>query len=209
MASPPSRGSSYAGQKRMKPVPANAGSSVERLVHRLDEAVSTEDIPRICEQVKQVLSEEIAGGQVRLSSGLLMPSKKDYARRLLHRDPEGRYTVVVMIWAPGQSTPIHDHGGRWCVECVYQGTIRVTSYALVGGTDAERIRFRLESEIMAGIGEAGALIPPYDYHVIRNMDDPTAITIHVYGGEMIGCHAFYPLDGGVYRREWCELRYTT
>ena len=87
----------------MKPVAANTNSSVERLVKRLDKAVSTEDIAGVCEQVKQVLSEQIAGGQVRLPSPLLEPSKKDYARRLLHRDPKGRYTVVVMIWAPALS----------------------------------------------------------------------------------------------------------
>ena len=36
--------------------------------------------------------------------------------------------------APGQGTPIHDHGGLWCVECVLQGRIEVRAYR---PTDAE------------------------------------------------------------------------
>ena len=70
------------------------------------------------------------------------------------------------------------------------------------------MRFRLEEEITAGVGEAGALIPPYDYHVIGNVDTTAAVTVHVYGDEMDGCHRFHPLGDELYRREWCELGYT-
>src|SRR5262245_54794772 len=41
-----------------------------------------------------------------------------YARHLLYRDPGDRYEVIVMAWAPGQKTPVHDHSGIWCVEGV-------------------------------------------------------------------------------------------
>ena len=33
-----------------------------------------------------------------------------------------------MVWQPGQQTPIHDHGGVWCVEGVYQGHMHITQY---------------------------------------------------------------------------------
>src|SRR2546427_163104 len=51
-----------------------------------------------------------------------------YARHLLFKDPQGRFAVVVMVWGRAQKTPVHDHGGVWCVEGVYQGRIRVTRY---------------------------------------------------------------------------------
>ena len=44
-----------------------------------------------------------------------------YARRLLHRNDRLGYTAVVMTWAPGQRTPLHDHAGIWCVEGVVEG----------------------------------------------------------------------------------------
>ena len=33
-----------------------------------------------------------------------------------------------MTWGPGQGTPVHDHGGLWCVEGVVEGQIAVTRY---------------------------------------------------------------------------------
>jgi len=34
-----------------------------------------------------------------------------------------------------------------------------------------------------------------------------AVTVHVYGGEMVSCSAFFP-EGGRYRRELRGLQYT-
>ena len=39
-----------------------------------------------------------------LPPALVVPRADSYARRLLHQDPAGRYTAVVMTWGPGQST---------------------------------------------------------------------------------------------------------
>ena len=126
----------------------------------------------------------------------------------MHRDPQGRYTVIVMVWGVDQGTPLHDHAGIWCVECVYRGRINVTSYSVRGG-DPETgvVQFEKETELLAGVGEAGALIPPFEYHVIRNPDATSSVTIHVYGGEMTYCHVFEPVEGG-HRRRFKELSYT-
>jgi predicted metal-dependent enzyme (double-stranded beta helix superfamily) len=132
-----------------------------------------------------------------------------YARRLLHRDPAGRYTLLVMVWDHGQGTHLHDHAGMWCCECVYGGRIRVTSFSIVGGDpEHDLVEFRLESVIHAGVGEAGALIPPFEYHVLENAGDAPAVTLHVYGGEMTHCHVFEPGDDGRFYRRYKELTYT-
>ena len=204
--------------------PIETHESLARLVRRLDEATAAGDVQRICEGVKDALVDAVVKGRLELPADFTRPVGPEdtvgYGRRLLHHDPEDRYTVVVMVWGSGQGTPIHDHAGKWCVECVYRGRIRVVSYELLGDASAEQVRFRREREVLAGIGEAGLLIPPFDYHVIENAHEATAVTIHVYGGEMVGCHAFHPqpalqpqpegLPGAssFYRREWCELTYT-
>ncbi len=184
-----------------------------RLIQRLDADTALPTVEEICEAVKQTLVEEIVDGELELPANLVQPVGEDYGRRLLHRHPEGRYAVVVMTWGAGQGTPIHDHAGKWCVECVYKGRIRVTSYDLVGGKDAEDsefVGFEMAGEVDAGKGAAGSLIPPFDYHVIRNPNHDTAVTIHVYGGEMDGCDVFSPIDGSDrYRRQWRKLSYTT
>lgn len=180
---------------------------VSDLIHHLDEAVATPDPRALCEDVKRTLTDAVGRGDLSLDPRFLEPTPDRYARRLLHRDPESRYTVVIMVWGKGQGTPLHDHAGMWCVECVYRGRIRVSSFDLVGDPKAARPRFRPESVVLAGVGEAGALIPPFEYHMIENPDAAPAVTIHVYGGEMTWSNAFYPVGDGTYRREARPLSY--
>jgi hypothetical protein len=84
----------------------------------------------------------------------------------------------------------------------------VRSFDVVGDPTAEVVQFHAADEVLAGVGEAGALIPPHEYHWIRNPDAEPAVTIHVYGGEMNHARVFLPLDGGGYRREQHALSYT-
>jgi len=185
-----------------------APAHVADLIRRLDEAVADPNDESCCGRVKRALIDVIEGGALSLPEPFLRPVPDRYARRLLHRDPAGRYTVIAMVWGQGQGTPLHDHAGIWCVECVYTGRIHVTSYAVRGGNpETGIVEFERQSEIVAGPGEAGALIPPFEYHVIANPDADTAVTIHVYGGEMTHCHVFVPADGG-FRRQYRALAYT-
>lgn len=181
---------------------------VADLIARLDRAVAANDVDQICRNVKAVLTDVVASGDSFVDTDLLRPAADRYARRLLHRDPAGRYSVVVMVWGVGQGTPLHDHAGSWCVECVYRGRIRVTSFDLEGGPAAEPLRFTPESVIFAGVGEAGHLIPPFEYHTIENAEAEPSVTLHVYAGELTWCNAFLPLEGGGYRRERRQLTYT-
>jgi predicted metal-dependent enzyme (double-stranded beta helix superfamily) len=183
-------------------------SKVNELIRRLDEAMEVSNDDVRCRHVKKVLMDVVGDGGEFLDPRFLKPMPDCYARRLIYRDPQNRYTALAMVWDRGQGTPLHDHAGTWCVECVYRGRIRVTSYSAQGG-DPERdlVRFEKESVVMAGVGEAGALIPPFEYHVLENAGDVPAVTIHVYGGEMTYCHIFEPTDGG-YVRKYKELRYT-
>lgn len=180
---------------------------VNDLIQCLDEAVAADCGNACCLKVKDVLEEVIASGQDFIAPEFLKPVPESYARRLLHRDPEGRYSVLVMVWDKGQGTPIHDHAGMWCCECVYRGRIEVVSYDRADAGSGDTAEFTEEQRIMAGVGEAGALIPPFDYHTIENVDETPAVTIHVYGGDMTWCHAFVP-EGGRYRRVRKELGFS-
>ncbi len=183
-------------------------AKVDELIRRLDQAMKDVDDGIRCRNVKQVLMDVVQSGEELLDAHYLLPTPDCYARRLIHHDPDNRYSVLAMVWDRGQGTPLHDHAGTWCVECVYRGRIRVTSYSVHGG-DPERdlVQFEREKGVMAGVGEAGALIPPFEYHVLENATETPAVTIHVYGGDMTYCHIFEPVDGG-YLRKFKELRYT-
>jgi predicted metal-dependent enzyme (double-stranded beta helix superfamily) len=179
---------------------------VTALIRKLDAAVALEDPEAICRDIKAVLADYIQHDQEFLDPRFLRPRSDRYARRLLHKDPAGRYSVLVMVWGVGQATPLHDHAGTWCVEAVYRGRIRVTSYSLQSEPQPGVMKFAREGEVLAGVGEAGHLIPPFEYHVLANAAEVPAVTIHVYAGEMTWCHVFNP-EGDVWRRERRELAY--
>src|SRR5262249_10385385 len=47
------------------------------------------------------------------------------AGHLLHAEPDGTFSILGLIWRPGQSTRIHDHI-TWCVVGVLAGTEQET-----------------------------------------------------------------------------------
>ena len=161
-----------------------------------------------CDRVKEILSGAFKTQELKLPDRFHQPVSEGYARRLLHKDPAGRYSVVVMVWGPNQKTPLHDHAGTWCVECVCCGRIRIDSYDLVGRADDQTGQFVHEQSVLAGVGEAGALIPPFEYHVLANAQDEPSVTIHVYGEELKWCNIFVPVDGG-YHKERKPLGYVS
>lgn len=181
-------------------------AAVTDLIRRIDKAVEHQDPELICRDIKAVLADVINHDHEFLDPRFLKPRSDRYARRLLHKDPAGRYSVLVMVWGVGQATPLHDHAGTWCVEAVYKGRIKVTSYSLESQPRPDLMKFHYETEIHAGVGEAGHLIPPFEYHVLANAAETPAVTIHVYAGEMTWCHVFHP-EGDAWRRERRELAY--
>lgn len=167
-----------------------------RLIERLDLAVDAGSVEGITRAVKAALEELLGDGRLDLPEAFRRARADTYARRLLHRDPAGRYTAIVMTWGPGQGTPVHDHGGLWCVEGVVEGVIAVTRYD-VQPEAGDRYRVAAGETITAGLGEAGRLIPPTDHHVIANaLEDRPSVTLHVYGGELSECQVFVPDTDG-------------
>ncbi len=183
-------------------------SKLNELIRMLDDAVRADGDSPCCQSVKQALEQIVQSGDDFLEEHFLAPNPDRYARRLVHKDPGGAYTVLAMVWAPGQGTPLHDHAGKWCCECVYRGRIKVVQFELETPIDAPVLTFKQMGTIYAGKGQAGALIPPYEYHSIENDGDVPAVTIHVYSGELTWCHAFHPVEGG-YRLEKRELSYSS
>jgi predicted metal-dependent enzyme (double-stranded beta helix superfamily) len=183
-----------------------AATSFGSIRGRLDEAVRARDVAAIAHQVKQILEDGLRKG-LSLPASFHVSLPDTYARRLLHRDPDGRYTVVVMTWGPGQKTALHDHAGIWCVECVVDGEMEITQYDLESG-EGDTFRFTEQKRVSAGRGSAGCLIPPFEYHTLANASAvKSSITLHVYGGEMDHCHVFEPAGDGSYRRVTRALSY--
>jgi predicted metal-dependent enzyme (double-stranded beta helix superfamily) len=164
------------------------------LIDAIDTAVSKESTHAITDSLRNSLCKLIRSGAVKLPDCVFETAEGRYARRELYRSEEHGYCVVAMTWAPGQGTPIHDHCGMWCVEGVWSGALEVVQYERVQSDGEQRVCFQPVGSIQAGPGSAGSLIPPHEYHTIRNpSEDTVAVSLHVYSGNMTHCAVFQPL----------------
>jgi 3-mercaptopropionate dioxygenase len=174
-------------------------NGTQPLISLVDECVAGDDAERIVNQLRSGLCELISSGAVELPVRVLECCGDHYARRLLHRDDVRGYSIIAMTWGPHQGTTLHDHGGMWCVEGVWKGSIEVQQFELMERHEG-RYRFERRGSFQAGIGSAGCLIPPHEYHLIRNAGDSPAVSVHIYGGDMRRVSVFEPLEGGWYER---------
>src|SRR5687768_12130325 len=53
-----------------------------------------------------------------------------YRQHLLHAEHDGSFSVVALVWLPGQGTSVHDHVS-WCTTGVHEGQERERRYRLV------------------------------------------------------------------------------
>jgi len=101
-------------------------------------------------------------------------SPDTYVGHTLYVEPDSSFSVIALVWRPGQMTRIHDHV-TWCVFGVVQGVEHEDLYDadlnLVGQNDNH-------------VGEISGFAPPGDIHRVHNTGDTTAISIHVYGTDV-------------------------
>jgi len=117
-----------------------------------------------------------------LSPGLLSPGHlagdpAGYQVHLVHAEPDGSFSIVVMVLLPGQQTPVHDHLS-WCCTAVLQGTEYEEVYA-VRGDHLEVIARNANP-----VGTVSGFAPPGDVHLVRNSGDSVAVSLHVYGTDI-------------------------
>ena len=172
----------------------------DKLVSAIDTAVSSGDEHAITAALRNTLCRMIRDRDIQLPQCVFEPIEDHYARREIYRSPQHGYSVVAMTWGPGQGTPVHDHCGLWCVEGVWDGELEITQYELLEA-DGDRTRFRAAGGMVAGPGSAGSLIPPHEYHSIRNTsNDEVAVSVHIYKAQMEACSMFVPQDGEWFTR---------
>ncbi len=181
---------------------------LEDLIQTLDLATETNNsVEQTVRAVEQALCQAIKSG-FRLPQSCCKTVPENYARHLVHIGPDQRYSVVAMVWGPGQGTPLHDHAHTWCVECVLEGKIKVTNFRHQGNTTSGNYLFEQAREIIAGTGEAGHLIPPLEYHTIHNaQSEGPSITLHVYGGLYSECSIFVPQQDGSFQEQTKQMSF--
>jgi 3-mercaptopropionate dioxygenase len=168
---------SLASAPVMTPLPRVAGTCPELLTAAIRREVrkhgSWQDT---ADRVAAALRRHLPGPGL-LSRRQLAGNPAGYQTHLVHAEPDGRFSVAVMVWRPGQVTPIHDHVS-WCVTAVLQGTEYEEIFALRQG------RLRVVARNENPVGTVSGFAPPGDIHQVRNRGTGIAVSMHVYGTDI-------------------------
>lgn len=161
--------------------------------------VARYDIPAFVDDVERVIAEiadrprlvaEVEQRLLRLlrTPDLLAPEHRvsapdRYCSHLVAVAPSGAFSVVALVWLPGQITPIHDHI-CWCIVGILEGQERETRFHLLQNDAGERWLCPVGEEVMAP-GTTGTLIPPAEnLHRVCNVGETVAISLHIYGTDL-------------------------
>jgi 3-mercaptopropionate dioxygenase len=101
-------------------------------------------------------------------------SPDGYRSHTLHTEPDGSFSIVALVWRPGQFTRIHDHV-TWCV------------FGVIAGVEHEELfdaGLNLLGRSENHVGDVSGFAPPGDIHRVHNTGAETAISIHVYGTDV-------------------------
>jgi predicted metal-dependent enzyme (double-stranded beta helix superfamily) len=100
-----------------------------------------------------------------------------YQGHLVHAESDGSFSIVVMVWRPGQTSPIHDHLA-WCVSGVLQGAEYEEIFALRGN------HLEVVARNQNAVGTVSGFAPPGDIHQVRNSGAGVAVSVNVYGTDL-------------------------
>ncbi len=132
-----------------------------------------------------------------LSASQKMPDACEYCRHILHVEPDASFSIVALVWLPGQETAIHDHVS-WCVVGVYEGEEDETTYRLVGEGPEQHLV--VDAHTVNPVASVVALVPPGDIHRVKNSGTGVAVSLHVYGADV------QALGSSILRRYEHEVR---
>ncbi len=148
---------------RLRPLVAGIRAAVER---HADWAETAQLVAG--ELRRQLPTADVLTAEQRLGS------PDDYCAHNLYVEPDGSFSIVALVWRPGQLTRIHDHV-TWCVFGVIQGV----EHEELFDADSNLVG-RSENQV----GDVSGFAPPGDIHRVHNTAETTAISIHVYGTDV-------------------------
>ena len=150
-----------------------------RLTRSLDALVARSNDPSVIAARAGMLLRPTLADPGLLEERHRQPAPDRYRKHVVHVHPAGCYSIVALVWKPGQTTPIHDHR-CWCVVGVWHGLERETGYDL--NADGYLVHRRTAD---SAPGDVSVLVPPErDIHRVENVGSTLAISVHLYGADI-------------------------
>ncbi|ESJ25177.1 cysteine dioxygenase [Cupriavidus sp. HPC(L)] len=143
----------------------------------------------VAAQVQACLGDDADALLALLPAAARAGSPDGYTRHLVYADPMARFSAMLLVWRPGQASPVHGHR-TWCAYRVLQGTLYEQHYRWDEAAQLARPSGGVMREsgavfsVPAGLGHIHSL-----GHPGRAMEqghgaaDDIAISLHLYGVE--------------------------
>lgn len=147
------------------------------------------------EDARRVLSEALADETDWLDPQHQTRDGEDWMLHPLLREPDGSLSVLAAVFRPGVVCPAHDHGS-WAVVGVYRGRERETRYRFSGRAG----RLVVDRVLVSPRGTV-TVVPDGAIHTVEALDEQDAVSIHVYGTDIVTQHRHtYDLGTGAATR---------
>ena len=169
--------STDAARQITKLAPKRAVSGIARLASDVAAALNG-PLATFGSRIKSALALAVTDPDL-LSSEQRQPKSGCYARHVLHSDPDGRFTVLAIVWDSGQFSPAHAHE-TWCGYAVFENALEETVFRYdTDAAKAEVLQTQLRKPGYSCFADAGL----DQIHRVGNSGSRPAISIHVYGVE--------------------------
>lgn len=156
-------------------------AALNQLICEVRAVVKSESDPGQIGRAVANLLRPYLGADDFLTAEQLKPDEIKYRQHVLHVEPNGSFSIVALVWLPGQATPIHDHVS-WCVVGVHRGEEHETVYEINdGGNDPHLL---VTARTVSPAGTVVALVPPGDIHHVANDGHELAVSLHIYGADI-------------------------
>ena len=164
-------------------LPEGGHPAIQAWADRVEAILAEHDLQDVPEHVAEALRPLLDEPDL-LLDWQQVPDPTWYRKHRLYADPQGRFTLLALIWLPGQGTVIHGHTA-WCSVGVYRGRPNVVCYDCREHEDGSHSADETKDTCHAP-GDTCAVRPGLgDVHRIYNAGDETMITLHAYGCDLV------------------------
>ncbi|HEY2518744.1 MAG TPA: cysteine dioxygenase family protein [Streptosporangiaceae bacterium] len=139
--------------------------------------------PAVSARVAEALAGHLPEPAQLLAPAQLAGDPAKYQTHRVHVEPDGSFSIAVMVWRPGQVTPIHDHVS-WCVTGVLQGVEYEEIFRLGPDSSPDGGSLVTVTRRENQPGTVAGFAPPGDIHRVRNSGDGIAVSMHIYGADL-------------------------
>ena len=101
-----------------------------------------------------------------------------YSRTRLHLAPH--YEIVVMQWAPGSTSAIHDHGRSRCWVLMLAGTLEVENFVHDGDLESDVVVLKPAERLVLRDGDIDHRLGPHELHRVNNTSSESAYSLQLY-----------------------------